>query len=832
MTENNDNLFQLRYELDELSKIHQAFSAEIDELRMKINQSIATQLNEKTPESQKNIQDKPENLYEIVSHEVKKEIIIPEQESPISEKVEVKEPEMVLIKEEVLPDVIQKINKSTEKKPVSSYKTIQDRIREEERASNKDFKGNSAINATGFNFEKYVGENLITIIGVVILLIGMAVGVKYSIDNNLIDPKTRVGLGYLMSVGLLSFGIWFKKKYENYSAILVSGSIASLYFITYFAYSFYKMMDQGVAFALMVIFTIFAVIAAINYNRQVIAHIGLVGAYAVPFLLSNKSGQVAILFSYMAVINSGILILAIKKYWKPLYYTSFFLTWIIFLSMYGSQYKINVHFELYLFFLFLFFAIFYTVLITYKLIKKEVFNRGDISLLMLNSCLFFGIGYSILDEHHFGKQLLGLYAVLNAAIHFIVSILIYRQKDSDRNLFYIVIGLVLTFLTIAVPIQLDGRYVTLMWAGESALLFWIGRTKNVGFYEKMSYIIMAVASISLIHDWQTVYDVYSVANPESKITPIFNINFLTSLLFIGSFVFTNILFFSSKYSSNSKQIEFLKPLINICLPTILAVAIYFAFYLEIACYWDQIYLDSTNNKDTLSFKWIWLINYSITIFSILSFANIKKFKNINLGVLAIILNSFALFIFLTFGQYFFTELRNSYIKSLNANHLTSGSDNLLIRYFSYLFVLLTYFSIYRQIIQEYLKPLITNLKIFFDFFVAISLLWLFSSELIACMDIFSPAQPYKLGLSILWGIFALVVISYGLWRRKKHLRVGAMVLFAITIIKVFFYDLAELNTISKTIVLVSLGILLLISSFLYNKFKNLIGEENEIKPEK
>src|SRR5665647_1962887 len=94
-----------------------------------------------------------------------------------------------------------------------------------------------------------------------------------------------------------------------------------MYFITYAAYSFYELIPQVATFMLMVVFTAFAVVAAINYNKQVIAHIGLVGAYAVPFLLSDGSGKVAILFSYMAIINIGILIIAIKKYWKPVSYT-------------------------------------------------------------------------------------------------------------------------------------------------------------------------------------------------------------------------------------------------------------------------------------------------------------------------------------------------------------------------------------------------------------------------------------------------------------------------------------------------------------------------------
>ena len=163
------------------------------------------------------------------------------------------------------------------------------------------------------NIEKFIGENLINKIGILITVIGVVIGAKYSIENNLISPLTRIILGYLTGLALLGFGIKLKAKYENYSAVLVSGAIAILYFITFAAYSLYGLFPQIVAFIFMLIFTVFAVIASLNYNKQIIAHIGLVGAYAIPFLLSTGSGDVLTLFSYMTLINIGILILSFKK---------------------------------------------------------------------------------------------------------------------------------------------------------------------------------------------------------------------------------------------------------------------------------------------------------------------------------------------------------------------------------------------------------------------------------------------------------------------------------------------------------------------------------------
>jgi uncharacterized membrane protein len=115
----------------------------------------------------------------------------------------------------------------------------------------------------------------------------------------------------------------------------------------------------------------------------------------------------------------------------------------------------------------------------------------------------------------------------------------------------------------------------------------------------------------------------------------------------------------------------------------------------------------------------------------------------------------------------------------------------------------------------------------FDFVFYFSLWIIASSELLNWMDIFGYNESYKLGLSILWGVYALFLIILGISQNKKHLRIGAIALFALTLAKVFLYDIAELDTISKTIVFVSLGILLLTISFLYNKYKHLIIDKTD-----
>ena len=686
------------------------------------------------------------------------------------------------------------------------------------------------------DLEKFIGENLINKIGIAITVIGVGIGAKYSIENDLISPLTRIILGYLAGLALLGFGIKLKKNYENYSAVLVSGAMATMYFITYSAYSFYDLLPQVMAFALMAAFTAFTVVAAINYNRQVIAHIGLVGAYAVPFLLSEGSGKVATLFTYIAIINIGILVISFRKYWKSLYYSSFGLTWLIYFIWYASEYLSDEHFGLALSFLCVFFGIFYTTFLAYKLLRKEKFEASDIILLLANSFIFYGIGYAILNDHDTGEQLLGLFTLCNAILHFIVSAIIFRQKSVDRNLFFLVSGLVLVFITIAIPVQLDGNWVTLLWAGEAALLFWLGRSKYLPVYEKLSYPLMFLAFFSIVQDWMTVYGAYYPGDVETRIRPLLNIHFATSVLFIAAFAFINILNRNKNYSSAFKSQKGISKLISISIPAILLIAIYYAFRLEIANYWNQLYVDSALkisvegqeyfnhywNHDLTRFKTIWIINYSLLFVSLLAFVNFRKIKSQQLGLLNLGLITIALVAFLTLGLYVLSELRESYLEQTLSDYYQRGLFNIGIRYLSFVFVALTLVAGYRYLRQEFVQK---DFRTAFDILLHITVLWIASSELINWMELADLAQSYKLGLSILWGIYSLFLIALGIWKRKKHLRVGAIILFGLTLVKLFIYDISHLNTIAKTIVFVSLGVLLLIISFLYNKYKHLISDE-------
>lgn len=756
-------------------------------------------------------------------------------ESEVEEPAEITEPEV----EEAVA-VVDEPKESVQEEPVASEQTAEETSKPEPVAVNtppdwtrKSFsernKGQASSSGSGkSNLEKFIGENLLNKIGILITIIGVAIGAKYSIDNNLISPLVRIILGYVTGLGLLGVGLKLRKNYLNYSAVLVSGAMAIMYFITYFGFSFYGLFPASVAFALMLLFTLFTVGAAISYNLQIIAHIGLVGAYAVPFLLSDGSGRVMILFSYMTIINAGILVLALRKYWKELYYSSFGLTWFIYFFWFATEYDNTKHFGVFSVFLLLFFLVFYGIFLAYKVRLDKKFQIDDIILLLANSFLFYGLGYLLLEQNSHNDDILGLFTVCNSLLHVGVSRILKARKLSDRNLYFMVLGLAVVFITIAIPVQLDGSWVTLLWAGEAALLFTIGRSMSGPVYERISYPIMLLCLFSLLEDWNNNYDVFGSGNTLHHVTPVLNITFLTSLMVIAAFTIINYVNASDKYESQLKQ-EGLSKIMGIGIPVILLGLVYVAVRLELDNYANILYQESkalspydAGNKDILHFKAIWAINYTLLYISGVSLVNMYRVRNKDLGQLNVVVNLVALFVFLLSGLYYMSELRESYLSTTIGQVFKPTIMHLLIRYISFVFVGGLLYTTYRYLKQEFMDR---DFSREYGCIMHAAILWILSSEIIHWMDMTRSSESYGLGLSILWGCYSLLLVSLGIWKSRKELRYMAIGLFGITLAKLFFYDIADLGTIAKTIVFVSLGILLLIISFLYNKYKGQITDD-------
>nr|WP_305050274.1 DUF2339 domain-containing protein [Elizabethkingia bruuniana] len=175
------------------------------------------------------------------------------------------------------------------------------------------------------DIEKFIGENLINKIGILILVLGISFFVKYAIDKNWINEPARVGIGILCGALIMGVAHRLKKNYKAFSSVFVAGAISIFYFTIGIAFHDYHLFNQATAFIIMVVITIFSAFVSVSYDRKELAVLSLIGGFAVPFMVSTGEGNYKVLFTYIAILNIGMLIIAYFKngVWSPYWHLFF-----------------------------------------------------------------------------------------------------------------------------------------------------------------------------------------------------------------------------------------------------------------------------------------------------------------------------------------------------------------------------------------------------------------------------------------------------------------------------------------------------------------------------
>jgi uncharacterized membrane protein len=323
----------------------------------------------------------------------------------------------------------------------------------------------------GGSYENFIGLRLIHLVGIVVLVIGLSIGVKYAIDRNLISEAMRIGLAYGAGVALFVLSLRLRRQYEAFSAILFSGAMASLYFTTYGAYVYYAMMPFALTFVLMIGFTVFTVYQALSYNRKEIALLGLVGAYAIPFLISKNTDQPALFFLYITLINSAVVFLVIKRGWRLVGAVAQGITWLLFLGWASMQY-IEKHQWVGVVFLTVFFILFAFNTLADRILHRQPLREHERWQLLLNNVAAY-LGALFVLARSFESDaiaavtlVLSLFmAVQSYALHFLWG------EEKTRNSIAL---LSLVLFVIFIAFQWEGLTVTLLWLLTAVVLFVYG----------------------------------------------------------------------------------------------------------------------------------------------------------------------------------------------------------------------------------------------------------------------------------------------------------------------------------------------------------------------
>ncbi|NML22827.1 DUF2339 domain-containing protein [Pseudoflavitalea sp. G-6-1-2] len=680
--------------------------------------------------------------------------------------------------------------------------------------------------------EEFLGKNLASKVGILVTVIGIFIGAKYALEHDLISEKVRIILGYLCGATLIGLAYRLKNKYAGYSAVLMGGGLCVLYFITYIAWSYYNLFPRMVAFGVMVGVTVATVYAATMYNRVIIAHLALIGAYAIPFLLSNNSGNYIALFSYIAIINAGIVVVAFLRNWKSLTWAAFVITWFIF-----AFWALLVHDEpnfktIAWIFLSIFAALFYVALLAYKLVRKEVFQLADTLLFFPNSFIFYIGGMQLLDAANAPDWKKGCFTLLNAAIHFAVAVVVKKMVGSATPLFQILKGMVISFLAIAVPVFFDSYAIPLVWMAQAMILYVMARSQKIRLYLHFSMILTLLV-------WMNLFGLYSGilsdAYNQSDFTAAFaNKRFLTVMVVLAAaavMLWLN----RNKYQQEAKHdigiVEFFyKPF----LPALVIFTLYGSIFWEIWRWFDNI--STVLRKSDGSFGlwldeveltgYVTLLLYTFAFLLALVLVNQRRFKMQTLHWILLVTFILTALVWMISGLQVLNYLAKNYFDK-GRTGVYFGARGFLSRYVIAAVITALMLRFQPKFSDEANRE---TMKTLWSILLVLLMVVFLSFEYLLWTSVSGANRQYTYGLSVVWGLFALALIIYGIWKKHRIFRITAMILLVVTLIKLVFFDLSHANTLTRTITYIALGGILLLISYLYNRYKELLFGEDQ-KPE-
>lgn len=693
------------------------------------------------------------------------------------------------------------------------------------------------------DLEKFIGENLINKIGILILVLGISYFVKYAIDKDWINEPARVGIGILAGALIMGIAHKLRKKYAAFSSVFVAGAIAVFYFTIAIAFHSYHLFGQTTAFMIMVLITAFSCLVSLSYNRKELAVLSLIGGFAVPFMVSTGQGNYVVLFTYILILNIGILALAYHKKWGIVNILSYFFTIILYGAwLFKDIEEKNPHYLGALLFGFAFYFLFILINIINNVRTKGVFSTIELGILASNTFLFYGAGMIILEQYH--PELKGLFTTLLGLLNFGYAWFLYKKWGQDKTAVYLLIGLTLTFITLAIPIQFEGNFITLFWSAEAVILMWLAQKSKISTYRFASVIVHVLMIFSLLMDWNAIYPSATVLNI------VFNKISLTGIFAVVSLVVIYYLLKTEEENQEQFGIIFNPKKYRHFVGAASIIIAYFVGLLEVGFQADH-YVDGVNSAITLP------IVFHL-IFSALLFYGLCKSKstfNLKLASIIAVVNS-ALFAF-WFSNYAFYE-HEQYIRT--GIHQRIG---FYLHYISLLIIVFFGYKLYQinkenPVFELFKKKAVVWIAAFFVLYLASSELMLhglvISNSPVTAQEVQSSksykdygrtelpflkdqiafelinntrTQIIKTGFPILWGILAFVFLIIGIRKPRKTLRIVALSLLGITILKLFLFDIGNASETGKIMAFILLGILILIISFVYQKIKILVQDDNK-----
>jgi len=340
------------------------------------------------------------------------------------------------------------------------------------------------------HLEQVIGRRWIGLVAIALIVVAVAFFLKYAFENRWIGELGRVTLG--VAVGLAFVWTGYKRqglRWRYLSQVLTGGGIVILYLSVYGAFAYYHLVDQRTAFIFLAILVAEAHLLALRYRAPAIAVLALAGGFLVPILLATGHDNYPVLFTYIGILDLGMLGVVIARSWLWIGSLAYIGTQVLFWGWYNEHYHPDKRFAA-----LLFQAAIFLIFVGADLapsLRRRAADVEELLRLAISPFVFYAICYGLLDvDYH---DWMAVLALLLALAYTALARTQLGLCPTDRTALLVTLGTALTFVTLAVPIQLESNWITIAWGVEALLMLWAASETGASTLRGFSALVYALA---------------------------------------------------------------------------------------------------------------------------------------------------------------------------------------------------------------------------------------------------------------------------------------------------------------------------------------------------
>jgi len=343
-----------------------------------------------------------------------------------------------------------------------------------------------------------LGGNTVVRAGVIILFFGVAFLLKYASERVHVPIELRLAGVAFGAAALLLLGWRLRERRTGYALALQGGGVGLLYLVIYAAFRLYALLPPAPTFALLAAVAGLSAALAVLQDARSLAVAGVTGGFLAPVLASTGTGSHVMLFGYYAVLNLGILAIALHKAWRELNLVGFAFTFVVAGLWGGTYYRPDLFASTEPFLVF-HFLLYVAVAVLFAL--REAPRLGhyvDGTLVFGTPLLAFWYQTRLARDFEHGAA----WSALALGVFYLVLVPAptLRARAGLRLLRESFLALGIAFVTLAIPLAFDGRWTSAAWALEGAAIFWVGQRQRRLFPQACGMLLQIGAGVAFLLD--------------------------------------------------------------------------------------------------------------------------------------------------------------------------------------------------------------------------------------------------------------------------------------------------------------------------------------------